>query len=97
MERPYWTNEEILDELVGLNFTEVLDFGTGTLVGTGTRLLCLAHGNIDDDTVMDLYLHIHCILYMYVSCKCPNCSATNLYCIYHIHTVLYRLDSMHQH
>ena len=59
MERPYWTNEEILDELVGLNFTEVLDFGIDTLLhGAGTRLLCLAHGNIDDDTVIDLYLLI---------------------------------------
>ena len=54
MERPYWTNEEVLAELVGLNFTQVLDFGINELLtGAGTRLLCLAHGNVDVNQVID--------------------------------------------
>jgi secreted Zn-dependent insulinase-like peptidase len=51
MERPYWTNEEVLTELRGLNLTELVDFGIDRLVGSGTTLLCLAHGNINATTV----------------------------------------------
>ena len=54
MERPYWTNEEVLAELVKLNITEVVNFGINELLhGSGTRLLCLAHGNVNDDKVKD--------------------------------------------
>ena len=49
MERPYWTNEEVLAELVKLNITQVVDFGINELLqGSGTSLLCLAHGNVND-------------------------------------------------
>ena len=51
MERPYWTNEEVLTELRGLNLTELVDFGIDRLISSGTTLLCFAHGNIDADTV----------------------------------------------
>ena len=54
MERPYWTNEEILTELQGLNLTELVDFGIDRLVhatGSGVTLLCLGHGNVDATTV----------------------------------------------
>ena len=51
MERPYWTNEEVLTELQGLNLTELVDFGIDRLISSGTTLLCFAHGNIDADTV----------------------------------------------
>ena len=49
MERPYWTNEEILAELEGLSLTQVVDFGSGQLLtGSGTTLLCFGHGNVDE-------------------------------------------------
>ena len=52
MERPYWTNEDILTELQGLNLTQVVDFGVNQLLsGSGTTLLCFGHGNIDATTV----------------------------------------------
>ena len=52
MERPYWRNKEILTELQGLNMTQVVDFGIDQLLnGSGTTLLCLAHGNINAMTV----------------------------------------------
>ena len=52
MVRPYWTNEEILAELEQLNMTQVINFGIDKLLnGYGTRLLCLAHGNVDQNQV----------------------------------------------
>ena len=54
MERPFWRNEEILTELQELNLTQIVDFGIDQLIdatGSGTTLLCLAHGNIDAVTV----------------------------------------------
>lgn len=51
MERPYWRNEEVLAEVEGLNVTQVVNFGIELLHGAGTRLLCLAHGNVDQDQV----------------------------------------------
>ena len=54
MERPYWTNEEVLTELRGLNLTELVDFGIDRLIqptGSSTTLLCLGHGNINATTV----------------------------------------------
>ena len=52
MVRPYWTNEEILAELEQLNITQVINFGIDKLLnGYGTRLLCLAHGNVDQNQV----------------------------------------------
>ena len=53
MERPYWTNEEVLSELLGLNLTELVNFGSRQLLtGSGTTLLCLAHGNVIEDEVL---------------------------------------------
>ena len=58
MVRPYWTNEEVLAELEGLNLTQVVDFGINELlIGSGTRLLCLAHGNVDQDQVKGRLMH----------------------------------------
>lgn len=53
MEHPYWTNEEVLTELLGLNLTELVNFGSQQLLtGSGTTLLCLAHGNVNEDEVL---------------------------------------------
>ena len=52
MEHPFWTNEEILAELQGLNVTELVNFGSGQLLtGSGTTLLCFVHGNVNEDKV----------------------------------------------
>ena len=52
MEHPYWRNEEVLAEVEGLNVTQVINFGIDELLkGAGTRLLCLAHGNVDQKQV----------------------------------------------
>ena len=62
MERPYWTNEEILAEVQELNLTQVANFGVDRLVhatGSGVTLLCLGHGNINNDTVCEL---CYCII-----------------------------------
>ena len=60
MERPFWQNEEILMELLGLNLTELVDFGSHQLLtGSGTTLLCLIHGNVNEDKV-----RVHIIITM---------------------------------
>ena len=52
MERPFWRNEEVLMELLGLNLTELVDFGSHQLLtGSGTTLLCLVHGNVNENEV----------------------------------------------
>ncbi|MCG8620685.1 MAG: hypothetical protein MJE68_01620, partial [Proteobacteria bacterium] len=49
----YWTNEEVLTELQGVDLTELVDFGSHQLLtGSGTTLLCLAHGNVNENEVL---------------------------------------------
>ena len=50
MERPYWTNEQLIAELEGLEHTDVVDFGLRQILNNAT-LMCFAHGNVDQQNV----------------------------------------------
>lgn len=63
MERPYWRNEEVLAEIKGLNFTQVIDFGVDQLIqGSGTTLLCFTHGNVNETQVINMPMHVYNIV-----------------------------------
>lgn len=52
MERPYWTNEQIITEMEKLDLQNVLDFADSSLL-TNLSVTCLAHGHVDSTTVSE--------------------------------------------
>ena len=52
MERPFWTNEQIIAEMEDLTLSSVLDFAHHKLL-TQLSVTCLAHGHVDSDVVRE--------------------------------------------
>ena len=50
LERPYWTNEQILGEMTNLTQGRVMDFANNKLLKQ-LSVSCLAHGYVDSVTV----------------------------------------------
>lgn len=50
MERPFWTNEQVLSEMVDLCLDDVLTFASDILL-RNLSVTCLAHGNVDNTIV----------------------------------------------